>query len=230
MEKFEVIVIAGTMLATLATYIAQYLEAKKRQKSAVDAVREAEKQAFFTPEKDIDAKINKIINSQKNLDLKAEKLDELVKVIAKEREATSVNKLFNLYNKQIEQYQQETRSRATLSFTFAIIAMLAGFAFVIWGGSVLLTASEAIALASGGILATVGGIVSGYIAKTFLGVHKLSLVQLNHYFQQPVINDHILMAQRLADDSDDPDTKKASYSLIIESITKLIDSKSVKNG
>ncbi len=100
-----------------------------------------------------------------------------------------------------------------------------GFGFVIWGGSVLLTAKEPIVLAAGGLLSTVGGAVSGFITKTFLDVHKLSLKQLNRYFQQPVINDHILMVQRLADDSRDEEIRKKAYDKIIDSITKLIDSK-----
>jgi hypothetical protein len=43
----------------------------------------------------------------------------------------------------------------------------------------------------------VGAAISGFIAKTFLDVHQTSLIQLNHYFKQPVLNSHILTAQRL---------------------------------
>src|SRR5262245_44338788 len=46
-----------------------------------------------------------------------------------------VNRLCNLYNKQIEKYQNATRARATWSFIFAIAAMASGFGFVIWGGT-----------------------------------------------------------------------------------------------
>ena len=45
------------------------------------------------------------------------------------------------------------------------------------------------------MIAAIGGAISAYITKTFLDVHKVSLQQLNRYFAQPVINDHILMAQ-----------------------------------
>ena len=38
-------------------------------------------------------------------------------------------------------------------------------------------------------------------------------------------HDHILMAQRLAEDSNDSETRKKAYDRIINSITKLIDSK-----
>ena len=56
-------------------------------------------------------------------------------------------------------------------------------------------------------------------------MHKLSLAQLNHYFQQPVLNDHILMAQRLADESGDPATRLKAYEQTIASVNALIDSR-----
>jgi len=78
-------------------------------------------------------------------------------------------------------------------------------------------------IAAGAAISTIGGAVSAFITKTFLGVHRLSLTQLNRYFRQPVVNDHILMAQRLADAVGDPDSKKASYEMVIRSISKLIE-------
>jgi len=85
-----------------------------------------------------------------------------------------------------------------------------------------LNEEKTIVLAAGSIISAVGGAIGTFIAKTFLDVHKLSLNQLNKYFKQPVINEHILMAQRLADDSGDPETKKKAYQTIIDSIASLI--------
>ena len=63
------------------------------------------------------------------------------------------------------------------------------------------------------------GIVSvGRDAKYRLGPGPFT----SPYFRQPVLNDHILMAQRLADESDDPETRKAAYAKIIDSVTALI--------
>jgi len=140
--------------------------------------------------------------------------------------AIAMGRLFNLYSKQIEKYQQETRTRASWSFVFAIISMFLGMAFVFWGGTFILSDTGTDKVAAGAAISAIGGGISAYITKTFLDVHKLSLTQLNKYFKQPVINDNILMAQRLADDVDDTEVRKESYKNIIDSITGLI----VENG
>jgi hypothetical protein len=141
-----------------------------------------------------------------------------------ENTAPSMGKLFNLYSKQIEQYQEQTRSRATWSFIFAIVAMSAGLGFVFWGGIVMLSGTETAQVAVGSVIAGIGGAVSAFIVKTFLDVHRLSLTQLNRYFQQPVVNDHILMVQRLAEEVGDNNIKQKAYETMITSLVKLIDS------
>ncbi len=223
MNIFEpfITAIAFSSIGVIVGAISQFLD-RRRNKQSSEAVREAEKRAYLDIPEELEAKIRKLADSQEGLE---ERTGEIAKLLAESREAVSVGRLFNLYSKQIEQYQQETRSRASWSFAFAIVAMVAGFAFVVWGGTVLLTASEPIALAAGGLLSSVGGAVSGFIAKTFLDVHRLSLTQLNRYFQQPVINDHILMAQRLAEDAADEETRRKAYGSIIASVTGLIDAR-----
>ncbi|MCI5124694.1 MAG: hypothetical protein D3925_09510 [Candidatus Electrothrix sp. AR5] len=135
-----------------------------------------------------------------------------------------IESLFDLYSSQIARYQQETRLRATLSFFFAILSMIAGMVFMFWGGQFILSADGANHVTAGAAIAAIGGGISAYITKTFLDVHKLSLNQLNRYFTQPVINDHIVMAQRLAEDVRDDEVRKKSYEKIIASVTALIDS------
>jgi hypothetical protein len=201
--------------------------AHRRQKEANREVRQAEEAAFKERPEELDRRVKALTESQEGLE---ERATELAAILEDSRSAVQMGRLFNLYNKQIEKYQQETRTRATWSFVFAIFAMSAGFAFVVWGGSVLLTAKETIVLAAGGLIAAVGGGISTFITKTFLDVHRLSLSQLNRYFRQPVINDHILMAQRLADECEDSDTKKKSYEKIIDSIAQLITSQTTTNS
>lgn len=208
---FLVFMLGAVLIKALRDWLAEQLANKE--------VREAEHEAFKQEPDKIAARLSELVASESGID---QKVSEVSALVEESKSAISMGRLFNLYSKQIEKYQQETRSRATWSFIFAITAMCAGLGFIGWGGSVLLTATEGIVLAAGGIISTVGGAVSGYIAKTFLDVHKLSLKQLNRYFQQPVLNDHILMAQRLADESDDAETRKRAYEKIIESITTLI--------
>lgn len=139
------------------------------------------------------------------------------------KDGIKIERLFDLYSKQIEKYQQETRTRATLSFLFAILSMCAGMGFMFWGGSFILVDPTANHVAAGAAISAIGGGISAYITTTFLDVHKLSLNQLNRYFTQPVINDHIVMAQRLAEDVKDDEVRKKSYEKIVNSITALID-------
>jgi hypothetical protein len=139
------------------------------------------------------------------------------------KDGIKIERLFYLYSKQIGKYQQETRTRATLSFLFAILSMSAGMGFMFWGGSFILADPNANRVAAGAAISAIGGGISAYITTTFLDVHKLSLNQLNRYFTQPVINDHIVMAQRLAEDVRDDEVRKKSYEKIVTSITALID-------
>lgn len=136
----------------------------------------------------------------------------------------SLGALADLYSKQIESYQTQTRNRANLSFYYALIAMLAGLVFVAWGGLYLLTSSTLNSVAAGTSLAAIGGVVSAYLTRTFLSIHRLSVEQLNTYFNQPVINDHVVNAQRVAELVADPKERDALYRLIVLSLLSRVDS------
>lgn len=196
----------------------------RRERQLEQAVNKAEEGAYYlvglAPGSELEPRLKRLAESEAGL---KEKTEELNALIEESRSALSTGRLFNLYSKQIEKYQEETRSRATWSFIFALVAMFAGLGFVFWGGTLILTQVDLDHVAAGAAIASIGGGINAFITKTFLDVHKLSLSQLNHYFQQPVINDHILMAQRLADEVDDEETRKKAYETVIGSISKLID-------
>ncbi len=182
-------------------------------------VQEAEKKAYEIDPEEIKKTISSLHKSQEGL---KEQADSIKTIIQESQNVIEMGRLFNLYSKQIEKYQIETRSRATWSFIFAILSMCAGMGFIFWGGQFILSAEGANHVAAGAAISAIG--ISAYITKTFLDVHKLSLTQLNRYFTQPVINDHIVMAQRLAEDVRDDEVRKKSYEKIIASVTALIDS------
>ncbi|MBV8214685.1 MAG: hypothetical protein JOZ08_15870 [Verrucomicrobia bacterium] len=134
--------------------------------------------------------------------------------------------LFNLCDAKIRKYEFQTRSRANWSFVWAVLAMPAGIGLLCWGAIVLFQAAHDAAdthgIISGSIISTVGGAMSAYITKTFLDIHRTSLLQLNHYFKQPVLNSHILSAQRLADHLQDDSLKKQMYQDLIQQVLALI--------
>jgi hypothetical protein len=211
--------ILTTGIIVIVPIIIKYIFDNIKQKIANAKFEDAEKEAFQEKPDDFNDRMDELMKTQDSLEVRTK---QVAKCIEEIRSSMEMKRLFNLYSKQIEKYHVQTHIRATWSFMFAIFSMIAGLGFVIWGGVVLLTATETVALAAGGIISAIGGGVGGFITKTFLDVHKLSLNQLNRYFKQPVINDHILMAQRLADECNDPETKKKVYQTVIDSIATLI--------
>jgi hypothetical protein len=151
------------------------------------------------------------------------KRHELAQLVEGGRGETLRLGLSQIFREQIEVYQNETRARASWSFVIALVAMALGLGFIFWGGNYILTSVEWQGIAAGSVVATLGGSVSAYITKTFLDVHKISLEQLNRYFRQPVLNEHILNAQRLADELEDTSRNKA-YRDLVNSVITLISS------
>ena len=192
-----------------------YREARR----ARERVFEAEKEAFKAVPESFVKQTQELRASQVSLEQQAREINRLIE---SSQNALRMGTLFDLYAKQIEKYQTETQARAGWSFIFAIIAMFAGLGFVVWGGAHILTIKDWQHVAAGSAISAIGGSVSAYITKTFLDVHRLSLNQLNHYFRQPVINAHVLTAQRLADQLEDVSAKKQAYETIIANVTNLI--------
>jgi hypothetical protein len=208
-------VAVAAIVAVIAKLISNYLEAKQ----AREQVLQAEREAFRTLPEALANKTTELVASQEQLEQRTKQITDLLE----NAQATlRVGVLFDLYSKQIEKYQTETRARAGWSFIFAIFAMVAGLSFVIWGGTVVFSAGDWQKVAAGSAISAIGGAVSAFITKTFLDVHRLSLLQLNRYFRQPVLSSHVLTAQRLADQLDDPTAKSAAYGSIISHVVALI--------
>ena len=151
-----------------------------------------------------------------------ERVAELSGIVERSRATLNAGLLLDVYNKQIEKYQLQTQSRAGWSFILALIAMAAGLGFVCWSAMVAINATDWGPRIAGTTVSAIGGALSAYITKTFLDVHRLSIQQLNRYFTQPVLNSHILTAQRLADELHSPDAHQEAYKMIIASVITLI--------
>ncbi|MCI5151200.1 MAG: hypothetical protein D3916_17760 [Candidatus Electrothrix sp. MAN1_4] len=215
--KVAVVIVAAAAAAGVAAMLSEFFASYE----ANEKVQEAERKAYEIEPEEINKTISSLYKSQEGL---KEQADSIKTIIQESQNVIEMGRLFNLYSKQIEKYQIETRSRATWSFIFAILSMCAGMGFIFWGGQFILSTDGANHVAAGAAISAIGGGISAFITKTFLDVHKLSLTQLNRYFTQPVINDHIVMAQRLAEDVNDDEVRKKSYEKIVSSVTALIDS------
>ncbi|WP_417912232.1 TRADD-N-associated membrane domain-containing protein [Candidatus Electronema sp. TJ] len=208
------------LVAIIITIVVTFVHGLRESQNTERKLEDAEKKVYDIDSESIKQTILSLHES--HADLK-EQADSISRIIQESQQRIILGNLFNLYSKQIEKYQQETRTRATFSFFFAILSMSAGMGFMFWGGSFILADPTANHVAAGAAISAIGGGISAYITTTFLDVHKLSLTQLNRYFTQPVINDHIVMAQRLAEDVKDDEVRKKSYEKIVNSITALID-------
>ncbi len=174
-------------------------------RSTDKSLDEAKAKAFQVFDQSYVDKLSKIKKSHDSLEEKSTELENLIK---ENENRLKISNLLNFYNEQIKIYQKNTQSRASWSFTFAIIAMFFGLFFIILGSILVINKSntgEIIALTS---LATLGGAISGYIAKTFLDVHKTSLNQLNRYFKEPLINQYILKSQLLTEELESEEKKQ----------------------
>lgn len=217
--------LANTMVPTLigaaaaGVGVAKAVSDARSTRKAQERVLEAERKAF---------KVAPEAYAERTEDLRdpkgsaEERAIVVSKLVHEGQAALQVGNLFDLYSKQIEKYQTETQARAGWSFIFAIVAMAAGLGFVFLGGIYILTTPDWAHVAAGTTLAAIGGAVSAFITKTFMDVHRLSLIQLNHYFRQPVLNSHILTAQRIADRIDDSSARLAGYQQILTNVVGLI--------
>ena len=153
--------------------------------------------------------------------------DELLEDIAdliisgKTKKARDFLEYLDLYNKQIQEYQKEAKRHASCSFYIVLIAMFCGFAFIFWGGRYILTQMTWDHLATGSAIVAIGGGISAFITKTFLNVHRLSIQQLNRYFDQLVATRYILMAQMLTDKLSGTATRQKACTEIISHLLSL---------
>lgn len=125
-------------------------------------------------------------------------------------------------NKQIEQFEKSAKRRASFSFYTAFVAMFCGFAFIFWGGQHILRQMTWDHIAAGSAIASIGGSISAFIAKTFLKIHRLSIQELNRYSGLHVITGHVLRAQMIADKLSNSAARQKAYREIIACLLSLI--------
>lgn len=134
----------------------------------------------------------------------------------------TTEELSKFYRGRINKYQDDTHRKGNWTFFSAMISMATGIGFLYWGGYKIFAQGEGVSIV-GTVITTLGAAITTFIAKTFLDIHKQSTSELNHYYKHPVINDHVLMAQRLADEMPEDEYKRAEYQKIITSLTGLVD-------
>ncbi|NJC69122.1 hypothetical protein HC031_05220 [Planosporangium thailandense] len=115
---------------------------------------------------------------------------------------------------QMNNYDAIARGQAASSYLASLGAMLAGLALLATGILIAYFATNASTKYAAAFLTAVGSITGGYISKTFLSVQERATKQLSYYFQQPLIQSYVLMAERLTQNLDKEEQNHAIKSII----------------
>lgn len=98
----------------------------------------------------------------------------------------------------MDSYHDVTKNQAARSFKHSQWAMIAGFSLLLVGGIVAIAPTDPITKIAVAALTGIGTLVSGFISRTFLHSHAVSIAQLNRFFEQPLVNSYLLNAERVA--------------------------------
>lgn len=102
------------------------------------------------------------------------------------------------YNRdQMALYHQIATSQARVAGRNSQTAIAIGFLALVAGSIVAIVSNDAATKLITGGLAALGGIFSGYIARTFFVAQDKAIGQLYKYWEQPLTTSYILMAERV---------------------------------
>jgi len=132
--------------------------------------------------------------------------EEVEKILERLRDRMALPSLVELNRLTLTQYHSIATNQAQKSFKSAQRAMLAGFTWLIacFAAAIVINSLDGKLITAG--LAPIGGILAGFLGRTYLAVYERSLVQLNQYYNQPLLNSYYLAAERLISDSKDLST------------------------
>ncbi|MET8430072.1 hypothetical protein [Nocardia sp. NPDC004860] len=104
--------------------------------------------------------------------------------------------LLKLNRRQMDAYDVAARRQGSASHWMSMAAMAVGLGIVGVGLWIAVTAEEDAAKYSAAIVAVAGTATGGYIAQTFIRVHSGTQEQVRFYFEQPLVQSYMLMAER----------------------------------
>jgi hypothetical protein len=135
----------------------------------------------------------------------------------------NLGNLFSLNRAESDEYHLITRAQAAQSFRNAQIAMFFGFSLIGVGvvAAVLPTPPEVKIAVS--VISLIGGTVGGYINRTFLEAHSLSIAQLNNFFRQPLVQSYLLTAERIALQLENESERAALLRQVVEYAIRAAD-------
>lgn len=140
----------------------------------------------------------KIQNSLLAQETERRQRDEVEKILERLQNRMSLPGLIELNRLMLTEYHSIATNQAQKSFRSAQRAMLGGFSWLIVCFTAVILVSSLNGKILAAALAPVGGVLAGFLGRTYLFVYERSLVQLNQYYNQPLLNSYYLAAERLA--------------------------------
>lgn len=121
----------------------------------------------------------------------------LSRICADPHTTLSLNGLFELNRRQLDEYQHLTKRQQQLAFRMTWTAAIAGFGVLVACIVLAFLAKkpEQRYLVSG--LGALSAGISGYLGKTFYEGHRAAMRQLNVYYREPYMTGRVLAVERL---------------------------------
>lgn len=116
----------------------------------------------------------------------------------REMEDTSLPAMLKFNRDQMALYHTIATTQAKVAGRNSQLAILVGFVVLALGASVAVLSSDLTTKVVTASLASLGGIFSAYITKTFFVAQDRAIRQLYDYWQQPLASSYLLTAERIA--------------------------------
>jgi hypothetical protein len=133
------------------------------------------------------------------------------------QEGADVARLLEVSKRDMETYQILSQDQARGSYIMSLVSSGIGGLILVGGAVAAILISDTTNKVAVASLTALGGALSGYISRTFLRVYERSLLQLNFFFQVPLVSNYILTAERLTTKMS-KDQRDSSYEKVVNTV------------
>jgi hypothetical protein len=136
------------------------------------------------------------------------------------QEGADVTKLLEVSRTDMETYRVLSQDQARGSYIMSQVSSAVGGLILVGGAIAAILISGTTNKITVASLTALAGALSGYISRTFLRVYERSLLQLNFFFQVPLVSNYVLTAERLTTKMG-RDQRDNSYSKVIDTVLNI---------
>jgi hypothetical protein len=143
--------------------------------------------------------------------------EEVEKTLKRLRERMSLPSLLELNRLMLTEYHSIATNQAQKSFKSSQRAMLGGFTWLIACFTAVMFIDSLYGRIIAAAMAPVGSILAAFLSRTYLFVYDRALVQLSHYYSQPLLNSYYLAAERLTNEMS-PEARDRLLGKVVEQL------------